>query len=173
MTVRMLPGTAAILDYSNIIANYQVLLYVLLQQHLLQLFCCGLCLVLDTSIFPTVSRLAHVVMVKDHIPGRHLQVYSYNLTAVYLYINNSNNPPCRTSGLGSLTANRRVWSTQEDEAIRTLVEKHGTSNWTFIADSLALACNTAGRSGKQCWERWHNHLGETHQSVCLLGYDGI
>ncbi|CAN0482484.1 unnamed protein product, partial [Laminaria digitata] len=71
-----------------------------------------------------------------------------------------------------LPANRRVWSTQEDEAIRTLVEKHGTSNWTFIADSLGLDTavaataavenNTPSRSGKQCWERWHNHLGETH-----------
>lgn len=75
----------------------------------------------------------------------------------------------RASAQGPLSANRRVWSTQEDEAIRTLVEKHGTSNWTFIADSLlALECSTPGRSGKQCWERWHNHLGETRLLLLLL-----
>lgn len=54
---------------------------------------------------------------------------------------------------------RRVWSAQEDDAIRELVKKHGTSRWTLIADSLALDYHTRGRSGKQCWERWHNHLG--------------
>lgn len=33
-----------------------------------------------------------------------------------------------------------------------LVEKHGPQKWTFIADHLP------GRIGKQCRERWHNHL---------------
>lgn len=56
-------------------------------------------------------------------------------------------------------SSRRVWSAQEDDAIRELVKKHGTSRWTLIADSLALDYHTRGRSGKQCWERWHNHLG--------------
>jgi hypothetical protein len=33
-----------------------------------------------------------------------------------------------------------------------LVEKHGPQKWTHIAEQLP------GRIGKQCRERWHNHL---------------
>jgi myb proto-oncogene protein len=33
-----------------------------------------------------------------------------------------------------------------------LVTKYGAKNWTYIAKSLP------GRIGKQCRERWHNHL---------------
>lgn len=33
-----------------------------------------------------------------------------------------------------------------------LVEQHGPQKWTFIANHLS------GRIGKQCRERWHNHL---------------
>ena len=76
-------------------------------------------------------------------------------------------PPLPCSGEQvPLPTSRRVWTAEEDEAIRRLVDKHGTSNWTFIADSLALSCNSPGRSGKQCWERWHNHLGETNPVQC-------
>ena len=32
------------------------------------------------------------------------------------------------------------------------VIKHGAKNWTFIAKHLP------GRIGKQCRQRWHNHL---------------
>lgn len=71
--------------------------------------------------------------------------------------------PSLSLSLGSrLSARgRRVWSAQEDDAIRKLVQKHGTSGWTLIADNLALEFESThhGRSGKQCWERWHNHLG--------------
>lgn len=33
-----------------------------------------------------------------------------------------------------------------------LVEHHGTKKWSHIAKMLP------GRVGKQCRERWHNHL---------------
>lgn len=66
----------------------------------------------------------------------------------------------RSGAVRISTSNRRVWSAQEDEAIRKLVQKHGTSGWTLIADKLAQEYEyNQGRSGKQCWERWHNHLG--------------
>ncbi|CAM9186822.1 unnamed protein product, partial [Choristocarpus tenellus] len=55
---------------------------------------------------------------------------------------------------------RRVWSNEEDEAIRELVRKHGTASWTAIAEYLDLEFGIRERSGKQCWERWHNHLGD-------------
>ena len=41
---------------------------------------------------------------------------------------------------------------EEDELVMSLVLKHGAKNWTYIAKHLP------GRIGKQCRERWHNHL---------------
>ena len=40
----------------------------------------------------------------------------------------------------------------EDERIRTLVSLHGPGKWSAIAEKLP------GRMGKQCRERWYNHL---------------
>ncbi|XP_065858208.1 transcription factor MYB3R-5-like [Euphorbia lathyris] len=45
-----------------------------------------------------------------------------------------------------------TWTKEEDEAILESVRKYGPSNWSFIAKSLR------GRIGKQCRERWYNHL---------------
>ncbi|XP_071331760.1 v-myb avian myeloblastosis viral oncogene homolog-like 2a isoform X2 [Trachinotus anak] len=44
------------------------------------------------------------------------------------------------------------WSKEEDKKIIELVGKYGTRQWTLIARHLK------GRLGKQCRERWHNHL---------------
>lgn len=44
------------------------------------------------------------------------------------------------------------WTEEEDQLVLRLVEKNGPQKWTFIADHLP------GRIGKQCRERWHNHL---------------
>ncbi|PIA49518.1 hypothetical protein AQUCO_01300366v1 [Aquilegia coerulea] len=44
------------------------------------------------------------------------------------------------------------WSKEEDERILELVDKYGCKKWSVIAQSLP------GRIGKQCRERWHNHL---------------
>jgi hypothetical protein len=44
------------------------------------------------------------------------------------------------------------WTEEEDREVLRLVEKNGPQKWTQIADSLP------GRIGKQCRERWHNHL---------------
>jgi len=44
------------------------------------------------------------------------------------------------------------WTQEEDEKLVQMVEKLGPKNWSQIA--LALP----GRIGKQCRERWHNHL---------------
>ncbi|XP_053500179.1 v-myb avian myeloblastosis viral oncogene homolog-like 2a isoform X2 [Ictalurus furcatus] len=45
-----------------------------------------------------------------------------------------------------------TWTKQEDEKLVELVTKLGTYQWTRIAKHLK------GRRGKQCRERWHNHL---------------
>lgn len=44
------------------------------------------------------------------------------------------------------------WTKEEDEKIMELVNKHGAKKWSVISRSLP------GRIGKQCRERWHNHL---------------
>lgn len=44
------------------------------------------------------------------------------------------------------------WSPEEDEKIVALVAKYGSAKWSLIAKALP------GRIGKQCRERWHNHL---------------
>ncbi|KAG9473901.1 myb-related protein B isoform X2 [Eleutherodactylus coqui] len=44
------------------------------------------------------------------------------------------------------------WTKEEDEKVIELVKKYGTKHWTLIAKQLR------GRLGKQCRERWHNHL---------------
>lgn len=44
------------------------------------------------------------------------------------------------------------WTKAEDEKVVELVERYGPKKWTLIARHLK------GRIGKQCRERWHNHL---------------
>jgi hypothetical protein len=45
-----------------------------------------------------------------------------------------------------------LWTPAEDTSLLSLVEKHGPKRWSLIAQHLD------GRNGKQCRERWHNHL---------------
>lgn len=44
------------------------------------------------------------------------------------------------------------WTDEEDILLLRLVERFGPQKWTSIAIHLP------GREGKQCRERWHNHL---------------
>lgn len=44
------------------------------------------------------------------------------------------------------------WTAEEDETIRRLVHTYGAKRWSKIAEHLP------GRIGKQCRERWFNHL---------------
>ncbi|XP_038606284.1 LOW QUALITY PROTEIN: myb-related protein B [Tachyglossus aculeatus] len=52
------------------------------------------------------------------------------------------------------------WTKEEDEKVIELVKKHGTKQWTLIAKHLR------GRLGKQCRERWHNHLNPEVKKSC-------
>lgn len=44
------------------------------------------------------------------------------------------------------------WTEEEDQKVRRLVAEYGPKKWSKIAAELP------GRIGKQCRERWHNHL---------------
>ena len=67
----------------------------------------------------------------------------------------------KSAGLPSLTASgfsalqvavKRPWPKEEDNMMRELVNKYGPRKWSAIASYLP------GRVGKQCRERWQNHL---------------
>lgn len=47
---------------------------------------------------------------------------------------------------------KRPWTAQEDEIVRSHVQKYGPRGWAGLAQTLP------GRKGKQCRERYHNHL---------------
>ncbi|XP_076012637.1 v-myb avian myeloblastosis viral oncogene homolog-like 2b [Genypterus blacodes] len=44
------------------------------------------------------------------------------------------------------------WTKEEDEKVIELVNQYGNKQWAMVAKHLK------GRLGKQCRERWHNHL---------------
>ena len=44
------------------------------------------------------------------------------------------------------------WTAEEDSIVTELVKEHGTKKWSQISQKLN------GRLGKQCRERWYNHL---------------
>ncbi|KDE09528.1 hypothetical protein MVLG_00426 [Microbotryum lychnidis-dioicae p1A1 Lamole] len=47
---------------------------------------------------------------------------------------------------------RGPWAKEEDDKLESLVQQHGSEKWVAIAQEMGT------RSGKQCRERWHNHL---------------
>ncbi|KAF9928304.1 Myb- protein A [Linnemannia zychae] len=44
------------------------------------------------------------------------------------------------------------WTDEEDRKLTDLVKEYGPEKWVFIASKIG------SRTGKQCRERWHNHL---------------
>ncbi|XP_056378033.1 myb-related protein A isoform X2 [Hyla sarda] len=60
------------------------------------------------------------------------------------------------------------WTKEEDQRVIELVHKYGPKRWSLIAKHLK------GRIGKQCRERWHNHLNpEVKKSSWTLEEDRI
>lgn len=53
---------------------------------------------------------------------------------------------------------RRPWSSPEDTALQSLVQDLGVKRWAEVSQLLQERYGVTGRSGKQCRERWHNHL---------------
>jgi hypothetical protein len=75
-------------------------------------------------------------------PGSHL--YSMNLpnTSFIKPIPKKKKKPLK----------KRAWTPDEDKMLKRLVKEHGAHKWSFISNLMA------NRVGKQCRERWHNHL---------------
>lgn len=55
-------------------------------------------------------------------------------------------------------AYRRSWTSSEDKALIHIVDTLGTSDWTQISSELKSHYSIQNRSGKQCRERYRNHL---------------
>lgn len=57
-------------------------------------------------------------------------------------------------------ASRQPWLPQEDEFLRSIIMGRGTKAWTSIAQELNMQLHQGQyvRHGKQCRERWFNHL---------------
>ena len=51
-----------------------------------------------------------------------------------------------------MSSNKGPWSEQEDKKLIELVEKYGAEKWSYISSFFPE------RIGKQCRERWFNHL---------------
>lgn len=51
-----------------------------------------------------------------------------------------------------IISKKKAWTKDEDVKLRELVDKYGPSRWSQIAAMLG------NWIGKQCRERWHNHL---------------
>ncbi|XP_044153087.1 myb-related protein B [Bufo gargarizans] len=85
-------------------------------------------------------------LVKKYGPGEWKQIASHML--------NRTEQQCQQRWLRVLHPDRvkGPWTKEEDEKVIELVKKYGTKHWTLIAKQLK------GRLGKQCRERWHNHL---------------
>lgn len=64
----------------------------------------------------------------------------------------SGNDNGNDTGHDELLINKGPWSKGEDIRLRELVETYTPRNWSFLARMLGT------RQGKQCRERWHNHL---------------
>eukprot|EP00543_Licmophora_paradoxa_P000290 CAMPEP_0202455208 /NCGR_PEP_ID=MMETSP1360-20130828/12796_1 /ASSEMBLY_ACC=CAM_ASM_000848 /TAXON_ID=515479 /ORGANISM="Licmophora paradoxa, Strain CCMP2313" /LENGTH=670 /DNA_ID=CAMNT_0049074741 /DNA_START=268 /DNA_END=2280 /DNA_ORIENTATION=+ len=62
-------------------------------------------------------------------------------------------------GAEKAAAIKGPWTNEEDQKIIALVKANGAKRWSQIAAELP------GRIGKQCRERWHNHL---NPAICKL-----
>lgn len=50
---------------------------------------------------------------------------------------------------------KKIWTENEDSLLRDIISRYGTGNWILISNYLPQ------RNGKQCRDRWHNHLDPT------------
>lgn len=73
---------------------------------------------------------------------------------------NEYSPLLRPFNLESKQKTRHTWSSEEDNILVSIVKVRGPKSWNAIAKELnvQLYGDMPVRQGKQCRERWHNHL---------------
>ncbi|XP_067096122.1 v-myb avian myeloblastosis viral oncogene homolog-like 2a [Osmerus mordax] len=60
-----------------------------------------------------------------------------------------------------------AWTKEEDDKVIKLVAIYGTKHWAMVARHLK------GRQGKQCRERWHNHLDPDVKKTCWTAEEDL
>lgn len=72
-------------------------------------------------------------------------------------------PMLRPFNIESKQKTRHTWSNEEDEILVRIVDDRGPKNWNVVAKELnvELYGSMPVRQGKQCRERWFNHLNPT------------
>lgn len=65
------------------------------------------------------------------------------------------------------TVNRGPWSHEEDQALLNATNLLGPDKWVVIATQVEA------RNGKQCRERWHNHLSPSSGFSVIFSHSGI
>ena len=119
-----------------------------------------------------VNRLAHVYVGKM---GRHIKVTNRvpwskeeddllkkaveiykgkNWKAVSLMLKTRTRAQCahRWQKVLNPDIKKGAWTPEEDQCLINALKQHGQGKWSLTAESVP------GRNGKQCRERWHNHL---------------
>ncbi len=65
-------------------------------------------------------------------------------------------------------ANKALWTDEEDDVLREIVQEHGTKHWTIIATYFNRRCPDRDRKGKQCRDRWLNYLDPEINKYAIL-----
>ncbi|OIW00324.1 hypothetical protein TanjilG_27575 [Lupinus angustifolius] len=119
--------------------------------------------------FPRRNQMDIMPSNQSYLPFNPLETKSMNFAApdevscispanyyrrVGLNRNNKTSPIIRRSCKVKKKSNivKGQWTEDEDRLLIQLVEQYGVRKWAHIAQNLP------GRIGKQCRERWHNHL---------------
>eukprot|EP00516_Mucochytrium_quahogii_P011816 CAMPEP_0203790696 /NCGR_PEP_ID=MMETSP0100_2-20121128/4195_1 /ASSEMBLY_ACC=CAM_ASM_000210 /TAXON_ID=96639 /ORGANISM=" , Strain NY0313808BC1" /LENGTH=334 /DNA_ID=CAMNT_0050693877 /DNA_START=32 /DNA_END=1034 /DNA_ORIENTATION=- len=103
---------------------------------------------------PTGSRIPWTVE-EDALLTKAVQIHKgKNWKNVAASLNNRTRAQCahRWQKVLNPEIKKGAWSQEEDELLQAALQKFGPGKWSRIAKLVA------GRNGKQCRERWHNHL---------------
>ena len=90
-----------------------------------------------------------VPCIPDYSTGSFVPIYNIN-----------NIPPSPSTSVPTLSRGgikTKPWTHEEDEKLKLLVEEMGLKRWAKIASVLNSEFKTL-RKGKNCRERWNNHL---------------
>ncbi|KAK1297987.1 Transcription factor MYB98 [Acorus calamus] len=100
----------------------------------------------STGLFMQDSSFVDGFLIDDH------DEFSCDVNGNTYMVEDNGGDKRLQNGSSSSSLVKGQWTPEEDSLLVTLVNKHGMRRWSQIAKNLV------GRIGKQCRERWHNHL---------------